>query len=126
MIDRKDIDKLIAAKTYTTNPEWPAYNADGIKYRLYADGFSEVWMLKTGIALTATATAYNYTFPTEVFNGNPPDNVQLVCWHVTSDARYAYAQVVGRPSNGLSVKLWISTSTDTGVLSVYASGIRGA
>ncbi len=126
MIDRKDIDKLIAAKTYTTNPEWPAYNADGFRYKLYADGFSEVWMLKTGIALTATATQYTYAFPTEVFNGNQPDNVQLTCWYATNDARLVYAKVVGRPVNGLSVNLWLSTGTDTGTLSVYASGIRGA
>ena len=126
MIDRKDIDKLIVAKTYTTNPEWPAYNADGFRYKLYADGFSEVWMYKTGIALTATPTAYNYTFPTEVFNGNPPDNVRLEIWYATNDARNAYAKVIGRPVNGLSVKLWMSSSTDTGFLSVYASGIRGA
>ncbi len=126
MIDRKDIDKLIAAKTYTTNPEWPGYNSNGIKYKLYADGFSEVWMYKTGISLTATQTQYNYTFPTAVFNGNTPDNVQLCIWYATNDGRYAYAKVVGRSANGLSVKLWISTGTDTGSLSVYASGIRKA
>ena len=122
MIDRNDIDKFIAAKTYTTNPEWPAYNAAGIKYKLYADGFREVWMLKTGIALTATATQYTYTFPTAVFNGNAPDNVQLELWHLTNDVRGVYAKVVGRPANGLSVRLWLSTGTDTGFLSVYASG----
>ena len=70
MITRNDIDRLVAGKSYTTNPEWPAYNAYGFRYKLYADGFSEVWMYKTGIALTATATQYTYTFPTEVFDGN--------------------------------------------------------
>lgn len=122
MISKTDIEKLIAAKTFTTNPEWPDYNSDGIKYKLYADGFREVWMLKTGIALTATATQYNYTFPTEVFNGNTPDNVQLELWHLTNDARGVYAKVVGRPANNLSVKVWLSTGTDTGFLFVYASG----
>jgi len=127
MIDRKDIDRLVAAKTYTTNPEWPAYNSNGIKYKLYADGFSEVWMIKTNIALTETPTAYGWTFPTEVFNGNQADNVQLAIWYVTNDERCAYAKVIGRPANGITVKLWISSGTENiGILSVYASGIRKA
>lgn len=126
MITRNDIDRLVAGKSYTTNPEWPAYNADGFRYKLYADGFSEVWMLKTGIALTATATQYTYTFPTEVFNGNIPDNIQLEIWYATNDARIASAKVVGRPANQITVKVWLSTGTDTGSLAVYASGIRGA
>jgi hypothetical protein len=126
MITRNDIDRLVAGKSYTTNPEWPAYNADGFKYKLYADGFSEVWMRKTNILLTATPTQYTYTFPTAVFNGNTPDNVFLNGYHHTNDARMTYAKVVGRPANQITVKLWISTTTDTGSLMIYASGIRGA
>lgn len=122
MITKNDIEKLVVAKTYTTNPEWPGYNSDGIKYKLYADGFREVWMLKTGIALTATPTQYSYTFPTAVLNGGTFDNVQLCIWYATNDARNAYAKVVGRTANGLSLKLWLTSGTDTGTLAVYASG----
>lgn len=125
-ITKNDIDRLVVGKSYTTNPEWPAYNISGYRYKLYADGFSEVWMYKTGIALTAAPAEHTYTFPTAVFNGNSPDNIQLEIWNLTNDARMPYVKVVARPANQIIVKTWISTNTDTGQLFIYASGIRGA
>lgn len=38
MITKNDIEKFIAAKTYTTNPEWPNLESSGWKWKKHADG----------------------------------------------------------------------------------------
>ena len=71
MIDRKDIDKLIAENIpIEKNPNWPDRESSGWKWKKYADGTVEAWYRKQHtVAITAAyedhfrgATTVNFPF----------------------------------------------------------------
>ena len=61
MIDRKDIDKLVAQNgaVIATNTSYPAFDS-GARWKKYADGTAEIDIQKTGTFTMTTATGTGY------------------------------------------------------------------